>query len=124
MTRRTFAAALLGASALLTGCGATYDVAVRNDGQRTIAAELVHDPLLATPLVVDAATIRPGDTAQLFAEGLDPFDPVTVRVRVSGDSQGLDESIDAPSGTSTVVVESGGVESWTGLRLRTEPGSR
>ena len=121
MTRsRTFRSIALGAACLLTGCGATYDVTVHNDGSRPIIAELVHDPLLAQPRILGSARMRPGDSDRFYAEGIDPLDPVEIEVRVSGDTQGVPEKLRVPTGANAVVIEDAGVASWTGLRLRIE----
>lgn len=111
----------LGVLALaLAGCSATYDVTVRNDGSRTVTAELVHNPLLAQPRILGSARLRPGESDRFYAEGIDPLDPVQVEVKISGDTQGFPDKIDAPKKASTVIIENAGVDTWTGIRLRVE----
>lgn len=110
----------LGVAGVLAGCSATYDVTIRNDGSRTIVAELVHDPLLAQPKILGSARLRPGESDRFYAEGIDPLDPVELEVRVSGDTQGVPDKIDPPTGNSSIIIEDAGADSWTGLRLRVE----
>jgi len=120
--------ALLGASLLLlTGCSATYDVTVQNNGSRPVTAELIHDPLLAPSVVLGSVRLSPGTSERIYAEGIDPFDPVELDVRVSGDIQGVADSVEPPKGVSTVIIDDGGVDSWTGIRVwieQTPPGER
>jgi hypothetical protein len=109
------------AAALLAGCGVSYELTVRNNSSRSVEARLMHDPLLSEPRTLGSARLAPGQTETLFAEGVDPLDPVDLEVRSSGDRQGVPDTIRVPSGVRTVVIESGGVTSWTGVELRLLP---
>lgn len=119
-TRAVASCVLATLSAGLGACTATYDITVRNDGTRSVRAELVHNPLLDRTRVLGSAMIRPGGSDRFYATGIDPFDPVELTVRPSGDSQGVPDSLRAPTGPATVVVEDAGIDSWSGLRLRVE----
>ncbi len=102
------------------GCGATYEVEVRNDGSRSVRARMVHHPLLSQERTLGAGTVAPMSAVEWSARGIDPFDPVRLEILAGGDPHGLPEKIDLPRGRSTVVIEDAGASSWTGFSLRIE----
>lgn len=114
-------AGVLGALCLMfAGCGATYQVTVRNDGSRSVRAKMVHNPLLRPQRTLGAGTVSPLTSVDWSARGIDPFDPVHVEILAAGDTQGMPEKIDLPRGASTVVIEDAGASSWSGFSLRIE----
>ncbi len=103
-----------------SGCGGR-SVTVRNATSKSIEVRVVHDAFLSGDRTLGAARIAP-DSTESFGpfKGVPLLDPVDVEVSFVSAVGDLPVKHRVDKKNVSLIVESAGLETWTGLAIRRE----
>ncbi|MBX3321943.1 MAG: hypothetical protein KF757_03020 [Phycisphaeraceae bacterium] len=113
-------AALTAVALAASGCGGR-SVTVRNATSKSIEVRVVHDAFLSGDRTLGSARIAP-DSTESFGpfKGVPLLDPVDVEVSFTSSVGDLPVKHRVDKKNVSLVVESAGLETWTGLAIRRE----